>query len=1084
MPKRLGIDIGSNSLGWWLLRLDGNGEPVESLDGGVMVFPSGRDPQSGTSLAVDRRVARGMRRRRDRFLRRRSDLMSALVDQGLMPATPSERKALESLDPYALRARGLDEALTPHELGRALFHLHQRRGFKSNRKTDKAADKEAGKIKEGARKLREAMAANKVRTLGEFLARRHAERRSVRARLTGQGKDAGYEFYPQRALVEEEFDALWNKQAELNPALTDSAREAIKTVFFRQRPLRPVDPGKCTLNPDDPRAPRALPLTQRFRMLQETANLRIGRPGLGERPITKAEQARLVERLSRSREVPFTTLHKLLKLAPEESFNLESERRKKLKGDETAAALAHKDRFAKAWHDLPFERRNEIVERLLEEENEAALVAWLQEHCGLSEAQAEASTTAPLPEGYGRLGRPALETLVSVLEEESKDLQDAETGEVLTVPLTYDEAVQRAGYPHHSDFRPAKLRARLPYYGALLERYVSGTGEPSDRQEVRLGRLANPTVHIGLNQLRKLVNAVIKNHGPPDEIVVELTRELKVSQDEKRRIDQQQMENQRKNDERRATLLDFGMPDSGENRLRLRLWEELNPAEPHSRRCVYTGEPIGLNTLFSDAVDIDHILPFSKTLDNSPANKIVALRSANRAKGNRTPHEAFHDGSIGDWNGIVARAEKLPSNKTWRFQPDAMERFKGEKGFLDRQLTDTAYLARLTREYLRHVCPQVWVTPGRLTAMLRGKWGLDGLLPGHNIAPPEDPQGEPEDQGRRRGGKRRSDHRHHAIDAFVMAMTSRSLLQRIARENDEARERVLIPELSPALRTGLRDGLARLVVHHRPDHGKAGKLHEETAYGLVRDPEAEEGHNLVYRKPLLSLNENEIARIRDRDLRHALEEHVHIAKTNGLKLAEALADFDKAWDQRIKAREDRNNVRKQRDNDEEDRNVNPIRRVRLLKKEQDVIAIADAAGRAYKAYSPGDNHCIEIYAGPGGRWQGEAITVFQANQSGYRPAWRQAEPEAQEIMRVHKGDLLMMDDGGEERVMRVVRLNAKAGRLYLAPHNETGDLQKRHEDPNDLFRWRLISYGRLQELKARPVRVDVMGRLHDPGPFS
>ena len=1063
MAIRLGIDIGSNSLGWWLLRLESSGEPAERLDGGVMIFPSGRDPQSGGSLAVDRRVARGMRRRRDRYLRRRSDLMAALVEYGLMPATASERKALESLDPYVLRARGLDEALTPHELGRALFHLHQRRGFKSNRKTDKAADKEAGKIKEGTRKLREAMAASNARTLGEFFARRHAERKTVRARLTRQGEDAGYDFYPQRELVEEEFNALWTKQAEHNSALTDSVRDAIKAVFFRQRPLKPVNPGKCTLDPSDPRAPRALPLTQRFRILQETANLRVACPDLGERPTTKAEQSALVERLSRSKEVPFKTLHKLLKLAPEESFNLESERRKKLKGDETAASLAHKDRFGKAWHALPFERQNEIVERLLEEENEAALLAWLQEDCGLTGAQAQASATANLPEGYGRLGRRALETLVAVMEEDGEELQDQETGEILPVPLTYDEAVRRADYPHHSDFRPGELRERLPYYGELLERHVSGTGEPSDRQEVRLGRIANPTVHIGLNQLRKLINTVIKEHGRPDEIVVELARELKLSQEEKRLVDRRQTENQQKNDERRATLVELGMPDTGENRLRLRLWEELNPNQPHSKRCVYTGEPIGLNTLFSDAVDIDHILPFSKTLDNSPANKIVALRRANRDKGNRAPYDAFHNASTYDWQAIVARAEKLPRNKAWRFQPDAMERFEGERGFLDRQLTDTAYLARLTREYLRHVCEEVWVTPGRLTAMLRGKWGLNELLPGHNIAPENDAEGTPEAGERRRGGKRRSDHRHHAIDAFVTAMTSRSLLQRIARENDEERERVLIPELSPTLRAGLREGLEQLVVHHRLDHGKAGKLHEETAYGLVHAPETEEGHNLVYRKPLLSLNENEIARIRDRDLRQTLEEHVHIAKANGVKLAPALADFNKG---------------------REDRGLAPIRRVRLLKKEQDVIAIANRSGKAYKAYSPGDNHCIEIYADADGRWRGEVITVFQANQSEYCPAWREGSANTRPIMRVHKGDLLMMKDGGRNQVFRVAQLRARAGILFLAPHNETGDLQKRHDDPDDLFRWRMYSYGRLQALQARPVRVDILGRLDDPGPIS
>src|SRR6185437_5021873 len=139
-PYRLGIDIGTNSLGWCAIDLDRDGAPRGIRRIGVRIFSDGRDPQSGTSLAVDRRGPRQQRRRRDRLIARRDRLMDALIRHGLMPAVEGERKRLQEADPYELRARGLDEALTLHELGRALFHLDQRRGFKSNRKTDRAGD--------------------------------------------------------------------------------------------------------------------------------------------------------------------------------------------------------------------------------------------------------------------------------------------------------------------------------------------------------------------------------------------------------------------------------------------------------------------------------------------------------------------------------------------------------------------------------------------------------------------------------------------------------------------------------------------------------------------------------------------------------------------------------------------------------------------------------------------------------------------------------------------------------------------------------------------------------------------------------
>jgi CRISPR-associated endonuclease Csn1 len=142
IAMRLGLDIGTNSIGWWLYATH-EGEICDVIDGGVRIFSDGRDPKTKYSLAVDRRAARAQRRLRDRFLRRKAALMKRMAEAGLMPADPADAKALEQLDPYALRAQGLDQELPLEQCGRALFHLNQRRGFKSNRKTDRG-DNESG----------------------------------------------------------------------------------------------------------------------------------------------------------------------------------------------------------------------------------------------------------------------------------------------------------------------------------------------------------------------------------------------------------------------------------------------------------------------------------------------------------------------------------------------------------------------------------------------------------------------------------------------------------------------------------------------------------------------------------------------------------------------------------------------------------------------------------------------------------------------------------------------------------------------------------------------------------------------------
>src|SRR5690606_7981605 len=147
---------------------------------------------------------------------------------------------------------------------------------------------------------------------------------------------------------------------------------------------------------------------------------------------------------------------------------LQSERggRKGLDPDKTAAVLAKAGKggsFGKAWRGLSRERQNEIVQKLLTETNEEALIDWLVEECGLSEAAATAASNARLPQGHGHIGRSLLADLLDVMEHESAEATHPDTGEIYPRPLTYDEAVERLGL-HHSKLEIGK-RTRLPYYG-------------------------------------------------------------------------------------------------------------------------------------------------------------------------------------------------------------------------------------------------------------------------------------------------------------------------------------------------------------------------------------------------------------------------------------------------------------------------------------------------------------------------------------------------------------------------------------------------------------------------------------------
>lgn len=1071
MRWRLGADLGTNSLGWAVVELDGDGRPIRIFAAGSRIFSTGRDPKSGASLAVDRRAARAMRRRRDRFVRRQAALLKHLTLAGLFPADAADREALAGLDPYELRAKALHEPLLLHHIGRALFHLNQRRGFKSNRKADRGKDVEDGKIRLGVERLYAAMRDKAAETLGEFLHLRRAGTSdpnavpAVRTRLrpeTGEDQTGtGYDFYPDRRMLEEEFDLIWERQAPHHPVvLTPENRQRLFEVIFHQRPLKQPKIGACTLIPGEPRLPKAHPLFQRRRLLEEVNALKIIRPGMAAEPLTREQRDLLYLKLKDKRAVTFESLRKVLKLDPDARFNKESENRKDLKGDEVAAELGAKTRFGKTWPNLSDKAQWEIISRIREQESEAdeaALTAWLRETYGLDAGQAKATVAARLPEGFGRFGLTATERLMAALRAEV---------------IVYSEAVQKAGFSHHSDFRTGEVLAELPYYGSVLERHIMpGTADPADPEELRVGRLTNPTVHIGLNQLRRIVNLLIKRYGPPEQVAIELARELKLDDERKREIDKRNRENREAAVKRSEKLVGIGIADKGGNRALLKLWEELNLENALDRRCVYTGQQISIEMLFSGAVEVDHILPFSATLDDSNDNRLLCMREANREKRKRSPFEAF--GNRPDWPDIAARAARLPRGKRWRFEPDAMSRFDDRGGFLDRQLVDTQYLSRLAREYLGALFPgegegsgRVWVSPGRLTEMLRRSWGLNSLLPDHNFGGGADQP------------KNRRDHRHHAVDALVVAVTDRALLQRIAREagerGHEAANRMTadLPMPWEDFRAEAAEVLAGIVVSHRLDHGTvakaglpkgrdqtAGRLHNDTAYGLTGEKDAKENDLVVHRVPFEALKKaGDIEKVRDPDLRKAL-----LAWTKGLD--------GKPFEMRLQAFPRLGPL--------------PYRNIRRLRivEPLSVIAIRDRNGRTYKGYKGDSNYRYDIWELKDGKWEPEVMSMFDAHREAWSSATKRNNPTARKVLSLHQGDMLAIEPDGAGRKLVLVVKFGQNGQVTLAEPHEAGDLKRRDAMSKDIdpFKYFSPTPGGLKRVKARQVRVDELGRVLDPG---
>ncbi len=1059
----LGLDLGTNSIGWAALTLDDQGDPCGVLAMGVRIFPDGRNSKSKTSNAVERRTARGQRRLRDRYLMRRDDLMQTLVEFGLMPPGAEERKEAQRLDPYALRARALDHPLSPFELGRALFHLDQRRGFKSNRKAGGDDETEGKKIGAANEELRRRIEESGDRTLGEFLARRHAKLETVRARET-------LDLYPNRAMYQEEFDTIRQKQEDrhkLSPEQWDNLRD----IIFYQRPLKPVEPGWCQFEFENRqrRAAKALPIFQEFRMLQEVNNLKVQTPSEPERPLSEQERERFLKRLRSGKDIDFKKPTRDLRLPSGVSFNLARGEREKIKGDAATARLSKKEFFGSRWHSLSLMERNEIVKTLLDTENPETVQRKAREEWGLNESQARAVADVSLPSGYGNLSEKAIARIRPHLEE----------GRI------YSDAVKDAGYLHHSDFRNSAALERLPYYGEVLPRDTVGadpTKDPEkDGETARYGRFPNPTVHIGLNQLRRLVNRLIEVYGKPEGIIVELARDLKSNRERRRRYEQ----DQRKDRERKSRLTEMleadGQKPTPDLLRKLRLWEEQGP--PQARCCPYTGRNLSFGMVVSNQTEVDHILPFSKTLDNSMANRVVCCAAANRAKGDRSPYEAFGHNPAGyDYQEILACTASFPQNKRWRFGPDAMAQFDEEDNFLDRQLNETSYLSRAAKTYLAHLYDEkgegrlrVRAAPGRLTSLLRRAWGLEGMLrvsdTGESI------------------GKQRDDHRHHAIDAFVVANTTRGLLGRFAGAAASNYHTAVkrVASLTPPPWEGFHPGqlksiLDRLVVSYKPDHGTrgikgktSGQLHLETAYGLV-DLSENGPSQVVIRKKLSSFKrKSDLDAVRDQSMRKALVELWDRVESDiraaGNKASETPVRFAEQAANEGVIQGGRRQI---------------VRRVRVLEK-KNVIPIKDRAGKPYKGYAPGGNEFADVWRMRDGSWRIVVVPTFDANQPDFdlekfRPTDKSGrkDPTAKRLMQLKINDMGAIGEGADRRIVRVRQMWAGESGTFIVmdDHNEA-DVDRRVRKKE--MKANSYSARKLQRCGFRKVGVDEIGRVLDPG---
>jgi len=875
--------------------------------------------------------------------------------------------------------------LTPHEFGRVLVHLSRRRGALGL----DADSKDEGKMKDAVARVRAALAG---RTFGEYMADLYDERTHPVEGKTSLFRDPirnrrdSYEFHADRALIEDEFSRLWHSQKSrggpVSGLLTDELLAKLNSshpakgwrqqgAIFGQRKTywNQGSLSRCALEPTDLCCPQADMHAQEFRVLECVNNLRIEKRGELPRPLTPEERKRVVEALCRQKTATPATVRKALGIHKKEikdfyTLNVERDPDREINTNWFAREIVLAVFGEEAWGALS-EQARESVNRAIQkfDPDSAADRDTLRAGCGkwwgLNADQTEKLLTA-------WAARPNLSKRISLSRRAVlKLLPHVREG------LSVSEAKAAAGYPASGrTLNKAGRRFASKHPGSL---------PPAPY-------LSNPVVRKAIHETRRQVNAYVRHFGrKPDRVVVELARDAKQPAVLR---NQQLAENRARAKEFARLVKEFELERLGERQqrnaiLRIRL------AAEQRFECAYSGRRITSRMAAhgqsdeGERIEVDHIIPQSRTDDNSFNNLVLCYAGSNRDKGNRTPREWL---TTEAFRLVEQRFAHLAGKD--RLQIDGFEvrpnRRKWEnlhreaptvEDFASSQLTDTAYAARQVAAYLEEALyggddsgkRHVFCTKGRYTPLLRNDWQLYR-------------DGRP---------KERTDHREHALDAVAVACTSPAVIQEVARRAEEQelakvasgmtpRRRHLLPPWGTAdeFRSQVLGAIDSAIVCHRPAKRRiAGALHEDSRYGVVD----------VVRK--LFVIRIPIGKLTAKMLRMPRGDvSSPVAEDHDLALGKGGLVRDLSLRRRLRECLSQRGLDPDRVTDKEVQDVGkaggftttagvPIRQVRVLRTIAEPVVIGSCA------FIGGNNHHMPIWEDlRTGKWSGVAVSMFEAAQ--------------------------------------------------------------------------------------------------------
>lgn len=752
MKYVLGLDIGIASVGWAIINLDKN--RIEDL--GVRIFSAAERPKDGGAINENRRMARGLRRRLKRKRIRMNKIKELFIKYELLTKEDGDKLYIlnsADKDTWTLRAEGLDRLLTSREWARVLTSIAKRRGYKSNRKTDRNTE-EGGKLLKSIDINKLYMQEKGYRTIGEMFAK---DEKYV---LNKRNKSGEYNNCIERISLENEVKILFETQKKLGNIFTsvDFENEYLQ-VFNYQKPFMTAElmekmVGKCTFEKDEPRAAKNSWTFERFMLLQKINNLSY-QVGDNKIYLTEEERKMVIELAYKMKSgVTYATIRKHLNLPDETTFTGLNYYYKPKNGEDSIPSTeeiknkVEKTLFVvlKGYHEIKsaLEKGNcldefniyvknpkildKIAETLTRNKTDVTIIGELRD-IGIRENAIDLLLNISSFSKFGHLSYKAINKILPYLEN----------------GLQYDKATELAGYNYKADDKMPKYK--LPII-------------PKD--EIR-----NPVVYRSVTQTRKVINAIVDKYGSPYEIHIEVARELSKSFSDRKKIEKIQNENRIQNEILKKDIEEhFSIKAKAIDILKLKLYRE------QQGKSAYSLLPIDYNRLFENGyVEIDHAIPFSRSFDDSYNNKVLVFSKENQEKRNMTPFEYL--GSTSKWEEFETFVKSTYRNNLKKKEKLLVKNFNEDKEreWIGRNLSDTKYIARFMSNFIKQNLLfedygenenriKVKTINGTATTALRHYWGI----PNKN---------------------RNVNDLHHAEDAVIIACATEKFQNRIREYSKE-----------------------------------------------------------------------------------------------------------------------------------------------------------------------------------------------------------------------------------------------------------------------------------------------------------